>query len=67
MLNVSIISVRIYFRLLGLTVLSVGLHPTLSCQNLSQTTVNITVSDELNQSIYTRDLPCYTAREGLER
>ena len=48
MLNLSIISVWISFRLVRLPVLSMGLHPTLSCQNMSHITVNIiTVSDQL--------------------
>ena len=47
MLNLSIISVWIYFRLVGLTMLSVGLRHVVSRQKLTQTRLQIVVSDEL--------------------
>ena len=47
MLNLSIISVWIYFRLVGLAMLSVGLRHAVSRQKPTQTRLQIVVSDEL--------------------
>ena len=46
-LNLSIISVWIYFRLVGLTMLSVGLRHAVSRQKPTQTRPQIVVSDKL--------------------
>ena len=45
--NLSIIIAWIQLNLVGLTMLLMGLHPSLSCQHMPQTTLEIALSDEL--------------------
>ena len=46
-LKLSIIIGWIYLKLVGLMMLSLSLHPTLSRKNMTQTTLEIAFSDEL--------------------